>query len=142
MRQLGYNPDEIIEVTADDMAGYRLGTTVQSSSSDLAGRLVRLKEDNNLYYLKDNVYYSITDSQIAKINFPNLNEQKVTVSELQNYTRGEPLKFKDGTLFGIIGSNKIFVVENGKKRHIASEAVYNGFGYDWKNIIWTPYYMG
>lgn len=137
VRQIGYNPDEIISVTADDIAGYRLGSTIQSPTPDLTGRLIRLKENNDLYYLKENIYYSISDPQIAKINFPNLKEQKIFTSEIQSYTRGEPLTFKNGTIFGVTGSSKIFVVENGKKRHIASEAVYNGFGYDWKNIIWT-----
>jgi D-alanyl-D-alanine carboxypeptidase len=34
------------------------------------------------------------------------------------------------------------VVEAGKKRHIASEEVFNGLGYNWKNIIWVNQFVG
>lgn len=143
VRSLGYNPEEIIDVSPSDLLGYNMGTVITTDLETAPiGRLVKTKETNSLYYLKDNFYYPLTDSQIAKINFPNLQIEMVSITELQNYTTGEILKFQDGTLMGIKGNNKIYVIEKGKKRHIASEEVFNGFGFNWKNIIWTDQITG
>jgi len=146
IRKIGYNPQEIIDVEKDDLNAYQIGKVITASILDNknspAGRVVNIKENNANYYLKDNFYYPITDPQITKINFPNLKSEKIAITELQNYEMGEILKFKDGTIFGIKGDNRIYVMEDGKKRHIASEAVFNGFSYNWKNIIWTDTITG
>lgn len=143
VRKLGYNPDEVIDVTSDDLAGFTIGSPIVTENASPLGRLVRVKENNSLYYLNEGKYHAIYDEKIAKIRFPNLTIEKVTAAALADYPdAGAPILFKDGTLFGITGSNKIYVVENGKKRHIASEAVYNGLGYNWNNIIWTNEFAG
>lgn len=142
VKKLGYNPGEIVEVTSSDIAGYEKGNQIKLSSLDPNGRLVKLEENNALYYLKDGEFHSISDPQIAEVNFPNLAPEEISISVLQDYQEGGMLKFQDGTLFGIKGSNKIYVVEKGKKRHIASEDVYNGLGYQWGNIVWTDQLTG
>lgn len=142
VKKLGYYPDEIISVQPEDLNGYKIGRPIQLDSANPAGRLVKLKENSKLYYLKDGFYYPIIDEKTAKINFPNLSIEKIPIAEMQSYTAGDILKFKDGTLMGIEGSNKIYVIEDGKKRHIASEEVFNAYGWDWKNIIWTDQFTG
>ncbi|MBU2542388.1 serine hydrolase [Patescibacteria group bacterium] len=144
VKNIGYNPDEITEVTTNDIAGFSIGTTIsgETEAIEAAGRLLRIKENNGLYYLKDSVLFPIPDEQIAKINFPNLLEEKAKIADLANYKMGGLIKYKDGTLLGISGSNKIYVIEKGKKRHIASEEVFSGFGYNWNNVIWTDTLTG
>lgn len=142
IKSLGYHPDEIIEVNSTDIQGYHIGIIIKTGTYNPTGRLVRTIETKKLYYLKENKYYPITDEQIAKINFPNLSEENINIAEIQNYVMGEITKFKNGTLIGITGSNKIYVIENNKKRHIASEAVYNAYGWDWNNIVWTDQVTG
>ncbi|MFZ2978406.1 MAG: hypothetical protein WA057_01905 [Candidatus Magasanikiibacteriota bacterium] len=142
VKQLGYNPGEIVEVQSDDLEGYHIGKTIELDNTNPFGRLVRINENKKLYYIKDNIIHPITDEKIAKINFPNITEEKINMVDIQNYEIGEMLKYKDGTLLGITGSNKIYVIENGKKRHIASEEVYNAYGYNWNNIVWTDEFTG
>lgn len=144
VRALGYHPDEIIEVTENDIQGLSIGTPITATQTvSPLGKLIRIKENNQLYYLNDGKYHPMFDEQIAKITFPHLAIEKATAAILADYPeKGAPIVFKDGTIFGIQGSNRIYVVENGKKRHIASEAVYNGLGYNWGNIIWTNDFAG
>jgi D-alanyl-D-alanine carboxypeptidase len=142
IKSFGYHPDEIINVTTADIKGYRVGALIKNTTYNPTGRLVRTIETKKLYYIKDNKYYPITDEQIAKINFPNLLEENINITEMQDYAMGEITKFKNGTLIGITGSNKIYVIENNKKRHIASEDVYNAYGWDWNNIVWTDQITG
>lgn len=137
VQRMGYNPDEIIDVTEYDLKEFTLGSTISLKESNPLGRIIILKGTENMYFLKDNNYYPITDSQIAKINFPSFDPQTVDSSELQDYEQGAAIRFKDGTILGIKGSNKIYVIENGNKRHIANEAVFTGLGFNWSNIIWT-----
>src|SRR5690606_23440086 len=68
--------------------------------------------------------------------------EQLSASALEGLTPGEPIRFKDGVLMGITGNSRIYVIEHGKKRHIASEAVFNGLGYKWNNILWTDVITG
>lgn len=143
VRALGYHPDEIIEVDRDDIDHLDKGPTIRVASSDaLFGRLVRVKENGNLYYLQDGKLHPMSSEAIASVNFPNLAEEPVSMRDLDSPTIGDPLLFKNGTLILAEGSNKVFVIEDGKKRHISSEAVFVGLGYDWDNIIRVDEYTG
>ncbi|KKS52055.1 MAG: D-alanyl-D-alanine endopeptidase 1 [Candidatus Magasanikbacteria bacterium GW2011_GWD2_43_18] len=140
--KLGYNPDEILDISEDDLSTYTLGTTITANTTNPFGELVKIKENGALYYIKDNEYHLIYDKAMIKENFPNLTLQTVSIDKLKSYVPGQPVKIKDGTLILVEGDNKVYAVENGKKRHIASEEVFNGLGYDWKNIVTVNEFAG
>ncbi len=142
VRYFGYNPDEIISVTTSDLNGYTQGTTITKDTSAPIGSVVRIKETNGLYYIKDGAYHPIRHEAIYKTNFSNLPITTTSIASLQTLTNGDPILFKDGTLFGITGFNEIYVVENGQKRHIANENVFNGLGYRWNTIVWVDEITG
>jgi len=144
VKKIGYNPDEIIEVTASDISDFNIGSiiSVETDADDAIGRLLRVEENNSLYYLKDGIFSPLLDEKMANTNFPDVLEEKVTIADLQGYKIGDLLSFRDGTIIGVKGFSKIYVIEKGKKRHIASEEVFNGFGYDWNNIVWTDTITG
>lgn len=137
VQELGYHPDEILAIASEDLAVYQVGKTIDASNQSPLGRVVRVKENGNLYYLKDNLYHPIYDEDIARINFPHLDIEKVSAQALLEKKSGDPILFNDGALFGAEGDAKIYAVEKGKKRHIANEDVFNGLGYDWKQIAWV-----
>ncbi len=146
VRALGYNPDEIIEVSDSDISGFPLGTIISArtvaSASDIRGKVVRTKEDGQLYLLKENIMSLIPNDAIYQFNYGSWPIETVSIGTLQNYTYGEPITFKEGALFGVKGSNKIYVTEHGFKRHIASEKVFTSLGYDWNNIVWVDQLTG
>lgn len=135
VKKLGYNPGEFVDVTNADIAGYTLGTIINIDTSSPIGRMVKILEGGNLYYLKDGFYQPVYNDQLAKNNFPNLKIETVAQIDLQNYQPGQIMKYKDGTLFSVKGNKTVYVIEKGKKRPIASEEVFNGFGYNKKNIL-------
>lgn len=141
-REYGYNPQEVIEVTAADIEGYYFGDRLNEPDENPLGRLIRAKENNTLYYIRDTVYTPIFDEQIADLALGALNEEAGSVSELQGLNEAPPMLFPDGTLLGIQNSNKIYAIEHGKKRHIIDESVFLGLGYKWENVIWTNQLMG
>lgn len=135
VKKLGYHPDEVIEITTDDMVGYATGRIISDTETKPAGRVVQLKENKAVYYIKDNTYYSLPDIRMAKINFPHLTLETVSATALADFAAGQPILPKDGTLLMVDGDTKVFVMENGTRRHIATEQVFTGLGYSWKNII-------
>jgi D-alanyl-D-alanine carboxypeptidase len=142
VKQLGYHPDETVEITSTELKKYTIGDTIKADSASPMGRLFRAKEDGVIYYQKEKNLFPLTDEQIAKINFPHLTIDTDTLSSLGSVTVKNPLPFKDGTLILINGYNSVYVIEHGKKRHIATEEVFNGLGYSWDQIVKTDFFTG
>ena len=144
VRQIGYNPDEIITVNSSDLDSYIPGNIIQSNTTAPLGRIIEVRESKNQYFVEEGVMRPILDPAIIKINFPHLRLEKIPSADFStlNLTFANPVLLKDGTVFGIKGYNEIYVVEKGKKRHIASEQVFNGLGYSWSNIVWVNEYLG
>jgi D-alanyl-D-alanine endopeptidase (penicillin-binding protein 7) len=142
VRALGYNPEEMIEVSQTDIAGYPQGTTITSDNPTPIGEAVRTKAGNQLYFIKDNVAHLVYDEKIIRIDYPSLAIKTIADADLLKYSEGDPLLFKDGTLMGLLNTPFIYVIENGKKRHITSEAVFTGLGYKKENVIWVNQIAG
>jgi D-alanyl-D-alanine carboxypeptidase len=137
VRTLGYHPDEIIDITAADVALFSIGKTITAENKNPIGGLLRMKENKKLYYYNEGTLSPIFDDQIAKVNFPHLSIKTISAADLPAAELGTALKFKDGTLIKEQSFSKVYVIEKGKKRHIASEEVFNGMGYNWDHIIET-----
>lgn len=140
---LGYNPDEIIDVNASDLDGFTIGKVITAEVKTAPlGELLRIKENNKIYFLDEGILHPISDMHIAQANFPHLKERVVAIASLPTAAMGAPITYKDGAVIQVQGENKVYVVEKGKKRHISSEEVFNGLGYKWENIIVTDEFTG
>lgn len=137
VRQIGYNPDEFIEISETDIAGYPIGLIITASTTAPQGVIYQITDLNNSYYLfKDSILYPITDKNVIAINYKDLKIEKHKVKDIKNLTVADlPLNFKDGTLLRIADSNNVYVVENGKKRLIADVDTFAALGYKRTNVI-------
>ncbi|MFA7244848.1 MAG: hypothetical protein WC070_01540 [Candidatus Magasanikbacteria bacterium] len=142
VRKFGYNPDEIIEVEESDLESYLPAENISADVRDLTGRIVKLKNTQNFYYIKDNTYSPILDQKIIQTNFNNLDIETVESTTFDTLTKTNPILPKDGIIIGVEGDSSIYVIENGKKRHIKNEKTFNTYGYNWKNIVWINFYAG
>jgi D-alanyl-D-alanine endopeptidase (penicillin-binding protein 7) len=137
VRKIGYNPQEFVEITDADIAGYPLGPVITESTTAPAGVIYQITDLNNAYYLfKDNILYPITDKNIIATNYKNLSVEKHVVKDINNLEVANlPINFKDGTLLRVTDSNNIYVMENGKKRLIADVDTFAALGYRRENVI-------
>jgi len=142
VRDFGYHPDEIIDVTSADLAGYRMGKIITHSALNPLGQVVQIRETGDHYYIYEDTYHLVADARMIPINYPHLSPTTVPFETLQKYTRGKPATLKDGTVFGVEGSNKIYVAEDGKKHHIPTERVFFDLGYKPGHIIWVNQFSG
>ncbi len=137
VRQIGYNPDEFVEIADSDIVGYQIGSTITASTTAPQGVIYQITDLNNSYYLfKDNTLYPIIDKGIITINYKDLAIEKHKVKDIKNLSVADlPLNFKDGTLLRITDGNNVYVIENGKKRLIADTDTFAALGYNRTNVI-------
>ena len=70
VRKLGYNPDEIIDVNPEDLAGYATGMVITASTTAPQGIVYQITDLNNAYYLlKDNILTPIPEAKMVEVNF-------------------------------------------------------------------------
>lgn len=135
--KMGYQPEEIIEVTSNDLVNLKTGSTISLNDKNPLGQVVKLKENGNYYFVKDSTYYPIINKTLLQTNFSNFTPENISAKELSQMRLGETIRFKDGTLVGEKTFNKIYVIEKGLKRNISNEDIFNSLGYDWNNIVWV-----
>ena len=136
VKKLGYNPEEFIDITEADIAGYTLGSTITASTTAPRGIVYQITDLNNSYYLfKDGALTPITDKNIIAINYKDLPIEKHTLKEIKNLDVANiPVGFKDGTLVRLAGSSNIYVIEHNKKRLIADTDTFAALGYKRENV--------
>jgi D-alanyl-D-alanine carboxypeptidase len=90
--------------------------------------------------LQDGVLKPIADRRVAEVNYTNLKIQKKTRAELAQYNVDSKalILFKDGTLVQAPENNKVYVIENGKRRPIADTETFNALGFNRSNIVSVP----
>jgi len=137
VRKLGFNPDEIINVSSNEIISYTIGTEINVSSTAPTGVIYQITDLNNNYYLlKDGSFYPIIEKNLLTKNYKNIPIEKHKKSELSKYPMVyTPINIKDGLLLNENGSSKIYVIENGKKRQLADTDTFNAMGYKKENII-------
>jgi hypothetical protein len=135
-KTIGYNPEEVIDVTDEDLASYEEGRKITMDSIYPQGALLQDSKTGGVFYVEDGIKYPIIAKEILNNNFSKYKLTKVTALELDKYvTAANGMKLKDGTLIMAKGDNKVYVISNGQRRWIANEATFEQLGYNWKSII-------
>lgn len=135
-RNLGFNPEEVEQVRAEDLTGYLNGVTISNASAYPAGALVRIRENGATVWIEQGVWYPILDKQILKSRFPNRKANlTITNAELLQYEKGSALTLRDGELVRVKGEGGVSVISNGQRRGISSRKLFNQYGYSMKNVL-------
>jgi hypothetical protein len=138
-RQLGYNPEEVVTVTAEDLASFSQGQDLTATnSSSPFGQLMSDLTTKEIYYVKNNQKSSIIDSSIIKANYPTLKIKKVYSKTLNELETIGPVKLVDGTLIKRDIGKDVFVISNGYRRLIPDGQTFEAMGYKWSNIMTVP----
>lgn len=138
-RTLGFSEDELVEVTMADIASYADGTPLSATSQYPQGRLFQLTTNGAVFYVEDGVRSPILDRSILRARFgatPTFTPAAPVV--LEQFREGRPLRMPDGTLLKTADDPTVYVLSEGERRAIPSESVFNGFGYQWTNIVTVP----
>lgn len=136
LRNLGYNPEEIMEVSWNDLKGVPEGDAITSADIYPLGALLQRKKTGAVYYIDaDGVRHAIWTKKILDANFHNQLITTTSWSEIKKFSKGTPEKFKDGELLKTKVRNKYYVIAKGYKRPFASKETLLALGYKLENVI-------
>lgn len=134
-KQIGYNPEEVIDASWEDVNSYISGATITASSTYITGALLQDKTTGGVYYVEDGTKAPLWDAVLLKTRFKNLSIAQVEPEKLNSYKTIAPVKFEDGNILKSEASPAVYIIENGKKRPVASGEIFEALGYKWENII-------
>lgn len=133
--ELGYHPEEVEEVLAEDIEEYAPGAPIAPDEAFPTGGLVQNNVTGGVYYAESGMRYPIWDKAVLDINFPNRKMIPMSPEELESLERGAPVLFRDGILVKTPGNATVYIISGGVKRPIPSEEVFYGFGYKFENVV-------
>lgn len=136
-RQLGYNPEEVIDATWTDLEAYPEGAPITQAAQNPQGELWQDSKTGGITYVVSGVRHPIWSREIFQSRFLHYPIRSVTTATLDALPLGEPAQFKDGTLVTASGNSAVYVISNGLKRPIANADVFTTLGYQWDTIIRT-----
>lgn len=136
-RVIGFNSDEIVNVTFEDLVGYSDGDILTAETTEVQGSLLQDITTGGIFYLKGGIKHPLMSKDLLIERFSGFSMTPLAQDQLALYPTGEPVGFDDGTLIGVRGSSGVFVVADGKRRPIINETTFLSYGWKWQNIVWT-----
>ncbi len=136
-RTLGFNTDEIVEATEDDLTAYEDGPDITKTTRYAVGILAK-DQRQNLWYIEDGARHTIPHASLVHLYFRGWPVKRLTAKEISAFRVGEPYQLHDGELVRLKGDAAVYVMEHGERRPIPSAEAFEGFGWNWKNVVTLP----
>ena len=141
VRYFGVNPEEVVNIEWEDYRYYTRGEDINMNSMYPNGAILKDKDTEDIYYVKDGVKSFIADDQILETNYPNQYVVKVSAEELDNLENGDLVKFKDGVLIKGKTDPTVYIISDGQRRPVVNGQVFENLEYDWDDIIEVEDYI-
>ncbi len=135
--KIGFNEDEVVSATEDDLKNYDDGPDITAATSNPTGLLAK-DSLGNYWYVEDGIRQFIPDKLLLKVYFRGRPAKLLSQKTLATLTIGTPYQVHEGELVRTPDESAVFVIENGKKRPIPSGAVFEEVGWKWKNVLVLP----
>jgi len=136
-RAIGFNAEEIVDVTWEDLNVYEEGEPITVASVYPNGSLMQDTTTGGVYFVQEGVKHPIMSKQILEARFDGWPILPQPPEDLADYPTGNYVTFPDGTLLLAPGSPDVFVVSDGQRRLIPDEATFLAYGWEWSQIIAT-----
>lgn len=136
-RAVGFVEDDLVTVASSDIADYPIGEMITKESSVPQGALWRVGKGGTIFYVENGKRYLIPSDDVRLARFPNRAPEIVSTDKLEGFQEGQGLGFPDGTLVGVRGAPAVYVIDQGKRRHIPDEKTFLSYGWSWPQVIWT-----
>lgn len=133
--KIGFNPEEVINASWDDVNGYEESEPITASSTYPTGALLQNKLTGGVYWVSDNKKAPLLDVVLLKTKFKNKKIHPMDPCQLDKFITDTPAVFNDGELLKSAASPAVFVISDGKKRAFTSGKIFESLGYKWSNII-------
>lgn len=136
-RSIGFNPDEIIKVSWDDLAPYPNGEKIIEATKSPTGKLVQVLGGGIAYVDENNLRHAVYSKEILRSQFRHRRWKTIKPEAFAALGLGEPVKFRDGELVTSPNAGGVFLIANGQKRPIPSREVFAAYRFSWRNVVRT-----
>ena len=133
-KKIGFNKEEIIDVSLDDLNQLPDGQPITEKDLYPTGALLQDNKSGGVYFVYSGFKYPIWSKELLAINFPKKKIISVKPEELKGWQTGDPVKIKDGELVKTQSNPTVYIISNGEKLPITSEEAFIGLGYKWNQI--------
>jgi hypothetical protein len=134
----GYQWSKVVDDSNNNLSRYPEGLALKFRDGYLikgSGSKVYVISESKKRWITSGALFTGLGYQWNKINV-------ISDSDLNSYSDGLDINnsytHPMGTLIKYATYPQVFLLENGKRRHIANEATFLGLGYQWANIIIIP----
>lgn len=134
-RKIGFNAEEIIKASAEELSSYLEGREITATSTYPTGKLIQDPKSGGVYYVESGYKYPITDKAFLGTKFKGYKINKGTLAELDKYIKGSPVMFDDGELLMSNNVSTVYLISGGKKRPFTSGEIFEKLGYKFSNVI-------
>lgn len=134
-RLLGFNPEEVIPVTEENLAGYPKGEPITIKSTYPTGALLQNKKTGGVYFVQNGIKHPIWTKTLLNLYYQHKKLTPVAEDELEKYQTSEAVKLKDGELVRSFEDPAVYVISDGLKRPIISAQAFTSLGYQWQNVV-------
>ena len=137
-RTIGFNPEEVIDASLDDLSIYKEGAPITAEESYPTGALLQNKTTGGVYWAQEGKKSPLYDAIFLKTKFKNRPIYPTDSVILDGYETAPAVRFGDGELLKSETSNGVYVIDEQRKRAITSAEIFLNLGYKWENIITVP----
>ncbi len=134
---IGFNSDEIIPVSAEDLEAYSEGKNITIDSVYPDGHLLQDTSSGGVYFVQDGVKHALISKSLLEVNFAGWRMHPTAPEVLAEYTTGGKVTFPDGTLVKSQDDSAVYVISEGQRRPITSGDVFEAMGWKWEQIVVT-----
>lgn len=131
---LNYSYNNVREVSADEGRLHPVGSPISSISSHPNGTLIKA-DGPQIYVVEVGAKRHVPSQAVLESRFSGEDIVLISEAELGAYMQGPPVEFRDGTLIRT-EDGRVWVIENGLRRHITNHEVFSGLGYSY-NVVWS-----
>ena len=137
-KSLGFNVNDIENISSKDIASYSSGQAITATSTYASGSLLQDEATGGVYFAINGAKHPIQDKSILQSRFQNKKIIRAGNSTLSKLEKGPPIKFIDGTLIKNKSNPSVYFISGGKLRPIPSEDVFLAYSWQWKNVLSAP----
>ena len=134
-KRLGYNPEELMDSSWEDIATYDEGAPISAMDAYPTGALLQNNETGGVYWVIEGTRSPIWDRSFLDTKFKSKQIVQVDPQELDEYTEVDPVLYEDGELLSPTNGNAVYIISGGKKRPITSGQIFEEMGFKWDNVI-------
>ncbi|MBN1585677.1 hypothetical protein JW899_04935 [Candidatus Uhrbacteria bacterium] len=132
--KIGFNPEEVEDVTSEEIEDYPEGVPLTAESASPTGYLVQYPRSGGWWWFDNDERHALHDRALLDLAFRGQPTRTMSAAQIDLTPMGEPAIFPDGSLIKSQDDPRVYVISLGQRRPIASESTFVSLGYRWQDI--------